>query len=206
MAFLPGDKIHSWYRMVWNNQEIQLHLHYRVVNDTSALTTIAGLDALNTYLADTTTALRPGKVLRDSQSGDVFFSSVNSQRIYSTRTLYRTQAIGVAGAYGGAVPITGNNAACISFKGAAGARNNISNRHIGPMPADGMAGGILTPAWKLQMTALGDALDDPIALSLGTINLLPIINHSGAAFSDVVGFSVSDRVGTMRRRTVGLGI
>lgn len=205
MPLVSGDKIHCWYDMTYVGQRYQFHQHYRVVSNTSGQTTDQSLGVINTLLSDTATVGSIGKAFRDSIPGNVTINKVTSQQITTVRSAYREQVMGVLGAWlMGAT--TGNVSGCITLKGALAGRRFISNRHIGPLASNMYADGTLTNAAIVQFLALGDTLDDPQPLSLGTLNLQPIVNHPGTEFTDVFSFTVSDRVGTMRRRTLRVGI
>lgn len=205
MSVPIGTKVHVWYRVQWNAQEFQLHHFYAVQIDSSSLNAVGVADAVRDAMADFTTAGSPGRLYKEALPSNATIFAVTAQVIAPTRSVYRFTTVSVAGTEGSAAN-QGNTAGVLTFRTQAGGRREVCNKHIGPVPDDASLNGQPTVAWGAKISALAGALLNPLSLATGTLGLVPIINHPGTEFSVMDSASVADRLGTMRRRTLRIGI
>lgn len=102
---------------------------------------------------------------------------------------------------------TANLAACITRRGAAASRHNVSSLHlVYPSLDTGALSGSISPAWGTAATAfLPFVAQSYVVGSLGTMS--PIINNGPGAIavSPIVMAFLQTTLRVMRRRTLGLG-
>jgi len=131
------------------------------------------------------------------------------QKIAPVRYAYQKASRGVAGTHA-ATTETANQSAILTLRTALAGRQDISNKHIGPIPQDAavQVNGTLNAAYKTLLGNLGTAM---LALltgpATGTV-WYPVVRHNTPpnSFTQVLTFATGDTVNTMRRRTVGRGI
>lgn len=87
-------------------------------------------------------------------------------------------------------------------------RDQIANKHIGPLPAAAQVNGELSDAYKAILTTLGNKLLVAVPLTVTAQTLTPIIWHGGTElnYTALISVKIGSTVRTQRRRTVGLGI
>jgi len=102
-----------------------------------------------------------------------------------------------------------NQSAIITMQTLLAGRNQIGNKHIGPIPqaATVQDGGFLVAAYKTLLSALADAMVDDILGGVTAITFSPVIPHNSPAgsYTLIADYAIGDTVNTMRRRTVGRG-
>ena len=120
--------------------------------------------------------------------------------------------VGISVVYGGTAggtAITGNVAATVTLKTQLAGRSQISNKHIGPIPTAGYNNGLIIGTLFSDLGTLGIQLSANQTVPAGatnTIKLAAVIFHKEFGQHDLIYNSVvSDRVGTMRRRTLRVG-
>jgi len=131
-----------------------------------------------------------------------------AQKVQATRTAYRIDGRDVPGNHGDDTE-TVNQCATLTLTGVLGRRDNISNKHIGPIPQNVSAqdNGLITDAYKTLLGLLAVALLDTQVVMAGAVTLKPCILHPAPAGSYTLlkYYALGNAVGTMRRRTVGRG-
>lgn len=112
------------------------------------------------------------------------------------------------GTHAGACEET-NLAACITMSGYLAGRDQIANKHIGPLPggATVRTDGLLVLAYKGLLDTLGLALASVIILPVTGVTLAPCIPHTAAlgTYSTIADNETQDTIRVMRRRTVRVG-
>lgn len=112
------------------------------------------------------------------------------------------------GTHAGACEET-NLAAVITMSGYLAGRDQIANKHIGPLPggATVRADGELVIAYKALLDTLGTALASTVLLPGTGVTLAPCIPHAAApgTYSTIADNETQDTIRVMRRRTVRVG-
>jgi len=210
MPISQGDLIQLTFVSRWQGQQIMLTHHYKCRTPpsggvTTATALQAMIDAVSPLIADTL-----GTAYLDCLPENVVVREVSAQKIYPAREVRQSQAFSSAGTSEGTVADTGNIDGIITLRTDKAGRSQVSNKHIGPLPGNGFANGLVGPTQQVDMETLAQMLIAPLtAAGGGTYD--PCIYHragDGAAQkSDLItSFKLQDTVRVMRRRTVGLGI
>lgn len=136
---------------------------------------------------------------------------VTAQPTFPIRLVYEDLIRGVAGTHAADTEAS-NQAACITFQTEYAGRDQVSNKHIGPIPqgATVQANGELTNAYKALLTTLGDSLTSNIVVAALGLNMFPVIFHPNVvppvSHTDrLQEFFVHSEIRTMRRRTLRVG-
>lgn len=132
-----------------------------------------------------------------------------AQRIYPTRAR-RNQTPGTLDGTLGA-GVVSNVAAVIEMWTEKAGRDQIANKHIGPMdPGDPSASsGRWTNVALSPLGLLRDAILEPVTILAGAVDLLPCIYHKASVspkFDYLVAGTVHDTTRTQRTRTIGKGV
>lgn len=105
---------------------------------------------------------------------------------------------------------TGNVAAVLTIRTQKAGRNQVSNKHIGPLPSDGYDIGRVSPTLLTPLEILADNLRTALGTPDGGIYQPVIYHKSGGGPGDNVDVLhsavVQQQIRTMSRRTVGRGI
>lgn len=206
-----GDIFELVARGICFNQEIQLTHHYRLIvvpadTEVSTITTFiinearggaGGNDQLEGEYLD----LLPADYLLTQWSG---------QMVYPNRYAKKFQTRDVAGTNAGATE-TANQSCVITLQSDYSGRDQVSNKHIGPLPqtAGVQVNGLISAGYKALMFALRVQLSMRFENIGGTIQLDPVIYHRtgvGGHFDNITDGYEQTTVRTMRRRTVGVGV
>lgn len=184
--------------------------HHYFVNRTGGFGDVSLSDAFSDWATWSSTFGGLENVIVDVFGQDVSMNFAQFQIIYPTRYAY-VRGVGFTGTgsvVGGTLPQ--NVAAVITLRSDLSGRNQISNKHIGGVPATFTENGEVTTdaiedyqlvqAALLSTVNVGDAPD--------TFALIPVIYHKGGLTTSdtLVTGSVQNTIRVMRRRTVGLGI
>lgn len=130
---------------------------------------------------------------------------VRAQGIRPIRTAYFHEPVSLPGTHIGSASVA-NDSACVTLRTANSGRNQIANKHIGPVPDSASASGLIVPAYRAKLVLLGATLVTPFVTGNGD-EWVPIIPH-GALIGGgdlATNFRVGDQSRVQRRRTVGLG-
>lgn len=132
-----------------------------------------------------------------------------AQKLFPTRYAYVKGSRGVAGAHANATE-TANQAAIITLRTVLAGRQDISNKHIGPIPqgAGVQTNGLLDAAYKTKLGTFATSLLSIVTGPVTGTQWQPVVIHKSPAGTSTVLRTqiVGDTVNTMRRRTVGRGI
>lgn len=140
----------------------------------------------------------------DCLQGDYQSLSIRAQVIYPTRLAY-VELESVHLGQGGEGSVA-NDSACLTLRTDGSGRNQIANKHIGPVPDVVSISGVLTPAFRAKLSTLGGAMTASFQPGGAGAVYTPVIFHKLNATSDnVTAWIVSEQSRVQRRRTVGLG-
>lgn len=150
-----------------------------------------GVDVLTDYMA----CLAPEYALEE----------IRAQRIYIARDAYVQRLVATPGTHASSATVA-NDSACITLRTDQAGRNDISNKHIGPIPDAVSVAGLLTAGYRTLLANLATKLLTPAVIGTGE-TWRPIVTGPHPVYlatlltTAIVG--VQSRV--QRRRTVGLG-
>jgi len=133
--------------------------------------------------------------------------AMTAQAITPVRSVKVTRAINPPASGTHASPATvANDAAVLTFRTDLGGRNQVSNRHIGPVPDSVSDQGLIIPAYRLLMGTFATRLLSPVApVGLGG-NMDAVVPHVKTGTKNVLKtFVAQDTSRVMRRRTVRVG-
>lgn len=99
-----------------------------------------------------------------------------------------------------------NDAAVLTFRTQLAGRNQVSNKHIGPVP-DGVSDqGLIIPAYRTLMGTLGTRMLSPVVPVGWASSLLAVVPHiASGTGTEMYSFIAQDTSRVMRRRTVRVG-
>jgi len=103
---------------------------------------------------------------------------------------------------------TGNVAAVVTLQTGVAGRSEIANKHIGPCPGSSFDEGAPEAAYTDVLDDLGNELVTVYSAVIAgsAVELTPVIFHRAInQSSPVIIWQTSDRIGTMRRRTLRVG-
>lgn len=202
---LPVDaKVQVRYWLTTPSSQCILDLWYVVTSGAGNPLIAQDLADLRDYMADFGTAGQPGYALKQVMATNVTISRIDTQMIYPGRSAFVTGSYAQPGNFG-ADADTDNIAAVLTMRTAFSGRSQVANKHIGPLPKTAYNNGVLTAGYIAKLALLGTALIASVNLA-SPLTLRPIVNHPGATYDVTTNTSSSGRVGTMRRRTVRVGI
>lgn len=123
---------------------------------------------------------------------------------------YRRQELAQSAAGGLTASEVTTLAGSLNMQTAESGRNQQAVKKIGPLPStvDYISDGVLTNTMILELTALGNALKEPIALPFAMGTLTPCIYHGEVPFpapTIITQFSVPETARSNGRRVVGRG-
>lgn len=135
---------------------------------------------------------------------DYTLLKITAQVVKPVRLAY--VAKNVARPASGGVGNVANDSACLTLRTPNSGRDQVANKHIGPIPDSVSISGRLDIAYKAVVAGLGDKLIVPIQpVALGPI-YAPVIYHRFPDTTDIItSFIVGDQSRVQRRRTVGVG-
>lgn len=130
------------------------------------------------------------------------------QKVAPIRYRYYQVTRGVLGTHASDTEAT-NQTAVITFQTLLAGRNQVSNKHIGPIPqaATVQANGFVVAAYKTLLSTLADAMADDILGGVTAITFSPAIPHTSplGTYTLIADYAIGDTINVMRRRTVGRG-
>lgn len=207
MPLALGDRIGCAYIGTWESQKYMYTHTWKVALTTSTQTLTRDLlDITNAFAQNA--ALTLLSLYRACLATDYTINENTAQRISPQRSVKVTRVMADAGQGGGAAK-TGNVAAVFTLKTINAGRSQVANKHVGPIAdADysaGKVGGALNTALAVFAARHLSSYSIPLT-SLENLVLVPIIYHRQTATDDLTdSMAVSDRIGTMRRRTLRVG-
>jgi hypothetical protein len=183
---------------------------------TYACTEVTGAYDANAVAVDMINAVRAGvgggdilesKYL-DCMSENYSLSRIDGQIVLPTRYVVHSLNRGTVG-HIEENPNTGNVAACITLRTPFGGRNQIANKHIGPVPTSStwLDGGSFKVAYTGKLVALKDGLLVGYDDLVNGFRMRPCITHRTGTprYIPVTTGVVGSTVRVQRRRTVGYG-
>lgn len=199
-----GSRVAVSYRYTWNDQRMLLTLAYNVTATASANTVIQDLGTI----AGTFTSVAPLSILdrfRTCLPSNATVNFCRVQQIIPSRSVYLDTNINLAGQDLNAAS-TGNIQLPVTLHTAAGGRNQVSVKKIGPVPDTRYADGAATNAFlTTAITPFAQGLIATQITLAPAITLVPVVPHPLTVDDPIVGFRLPTRVGVMHRRTVRVG-
>jgi len=191
------------------NQRIMLTAHYAViVVGTSTVEAVVTSDLIDSVRAG------GGQDVLESDYLACLPPEYNlvrwvAQKIAPVRYAYQFLNRGEVGTHANSTE-TANQAGVITLRTVLAGRQNISNKHIGPLPQDVAVqdSGLLTVAYKALLNTLGVQMVTQITGGGTATQWAPVVRHNSPlnSFTYLSQTANGDTVNTMRRRTVGRGI
>lgn len=204
MGVFVGDKVQVQFVARCYSHRILLTHWYRVEQASPPANTVA---QDMTALIGAITGAAPTTIEQpymNCLSGDYSLLAVRAQVIKPVRLAY-TEIPRVVSGLGGVSNLS-NVSGCLTLRTLNAGRNQVANKHIGPLPDAASLSGRLTVAFKADMDALGDALKATIQPVPGGATYAPIIYHRATdSWDAIVAHVVGDSTRVQRRRTVGVG-
>lgn len=196
------------YRSDFAQQRYLLTLTYRISATNSTQTPALDTIDIVTFFTNTAAGTLQANY-RNCLADNVTINRVNAQGIWPIRFIRQQAVVANAGTWG-ATAVTGNVAGVLTLRTALSGRKQVSNKHIGPIASNAMAAG--APVAGLT-TALGNLVISMVTSRVvdcttagQTMTLDPCIFHRSTGTSDLIeSGNSSDRIGTMRSRTLRVG-
>lgn len=142
-------------------------------------------------------------------AADFQLTAMRVQIVAPARLRFLEDPIGAAGTQAGNTQATNINGT-ITFRTDKSGRDQLGTIHPPALAEGTYANGLILPAFRDKLSALGDTLSGLVVLPGDMGIWRPCIWHKtrvGSAATDgITDYSVGDTVRVMRRRTVGLGI
>jgi hypothetical protein len=188
-------------------QRILFTHHYRVTGSPNPAQPTSGalddfLSALNVDGASPTINLYKACLPPDYEC-----TAGRAQVIAPSRSAYKqTELYDGLGTYATGTE-SSNQTGVISLRTENAGRDQVSNKHIGPIPAAAQVNGLLSDAYQGILGSFADKLLQSVTPAGTALTYSPIIFHGGSPFTydAVTNRIVNPTVRTQRRRTVGLG-
>jgi len=207
MPLAPGVILAVSWREDFASQRYLFTHTYRVLSNSSTSDTAQDTAYCVLHFSDTGTGTMTSR-LRSCIGSNVIIREVVCQPIWPQRLVKRSIST-VYNGPGGSTSTTGNVSSVITLRTVFAGRNQVANKHVGPPPKDDIAAGLLIGTTPIALQNFGATLvsnQTVPADGANTIVLVPVIFHKDTGGHDIVVSSVaSDRVGTMRRRTLRVG-
>ena len=207
MALQVNDVVLVTYRMSWEQQRYLSTWTYRVNSNSAPDTTPNETFNIATHFA-TPGANEPMTRVAAIVPNNVAISEVRAQKVNAPREVYRSATPGIAVGTFSVPANTGNLAAVGTYTTAFAGRSETANKHIGPVGGIAIVDGGPSAGLAAAMENIMSEMRNPqgVVSNGGVIELLCCIFHrSSNTSSDVIAHRVSDRIGTMRRRTLRVG-
>lgn len=188
-------------------QRIMLTHHYRASGaGAPTVPTSAGLDAILDVLGPGGDVdLRAAYLACLPPDYEVDFA--RAQVVWPTRSAFVTSE-GWDGNGGNASGTeSSNQTGVITLRTENAGRDQISNKHIGPLPSAAQVNGFLSDPYEALLSTLANKLLQAFIVDDIDLTLTPVIYHRNKEprYNALVGKRINDTVRTQRRRTVGLG-
>lgn len=139
---------------------------------------------------------------------DYSLSYWQAQKTNPVRYAYGRIMRGSAGTHAGPCEES-NLAAVITMTTLLAGRDQVSNKHIGPLPGGGTVRneGEIVIAYKNLLDTLGTALVATVTLAGTGVTLVPCIPHAAplGTYTTIFDHTVQEQIRVMRRRTVRFG-
>lgn len=204
MPINVASRVLITYRGTWAAQRFQLGLSYVVSASTSPNTIIQDLGTLAGHFSSVV-AFGILDSYRKCLPTDATIDFVRIQQTIPSRSVYLDNPLAVVGLFP-QVASTGNLQFPITLHTAAGGRNQISVKKIGPAPNTTYTDGEPDPVYKAgPLSIFANVLRQQQITAAPVITLDPVVPHPFTVDDPVIGARLPTRVGTMRRRTVRVG-
>lgn len=207
MPLAVGDVIFCTYRGLYVSQRYIYTHTWKVALTTSTQSVPRDLQDI-AHEFTLAGPLKFSTLYRTCLATNYLITDATAQRIWPIRSVKTSESMGVDG-LASDVATTGNVAAVFTIRTQNAGRSEISNKHIGPLSnAEYNAGAVLpTLNTNLVIFALRHIASLVVTLTdTNSITLVPVIYHKSSGQTSLTdSIVVSDRIGTMRRRTLRVG-
>lgn len=207
MPLAVGSIVLVTYKGTYAAQRYMLTHTYRVSNSTSTGNTTDDTGLIALYFSNTGAndfATRYRLCLATNYT----INEIVAQPIYPQRLVRQSISVVYSGT-GGTDADTGNICGVVTLRTQFAGRSQVANKHVGPIPKTGFTSGQVSgtlPTSLFNFLNSLRAIQNVPADGANSIELTPVIWHKGITQHDVITTGVvSDRVGTMRRRTLRVG-
>lgn len=204
MSIPVNSKVQARFFVQTPKSICMLNLWFKITATGTAPDDTTDLTNLRDMLADFTVLGTVGYRYKNLLPSNCTIYQIDTQVVWSYRSAYVRGSYAQVGTYG-AVASTDNLAATLTLRTNHAGRNQIANKHIGPLPDGSYSNGVLIAGYITLLSQLGTALLVTQVTSTG-LACQPIVNHPAAGSDPALTTSSSARVGTMARRTVLRGI
>ena len=210
MPLALNDIIQVSVRGLLFGQRILTVLHYRVSTAAGVTSAEAQLGEFSEDFANNLGGVTVLFDMRAAVGGQYVFKEVRAQRVYPTRTVYRSTLIDVTGTHVDDAT-TANIAASITKQTARPGRMGVGRIQLAGIPQTMIVAGALNPDYMAgELTTLGEAIVDDAYTSptegwVATPCLFNPAFDGAQKWADLLTFTVNDSLRTMHRRTLRLG-
>lgn len=207
MPLPVGTIIQQTYVSLYAAQRYMFTSTWRIFITGSVQNTTEDAQSIALFFSDTTFQANFVQQYRSCISNLARIRTVSAQAIHPTRHVRASISVDYPGLFTGASP-TGNVAATITLRTQLAGRTQVANKHIGPMGTNAYSSGSLESTYVPILANFGAGMttNKVVPAGVNTIELVPVIFHKKTGLHDVaVSHVVTDRVGTMRRRTLRVG-
>lgn len=206
MGLKNNDIIQSTFRGLCFGQQIILDLTFQIFGDFPVGNSVStDLDLINAAIAPggVQNIVTPYLACLPAQYS---LLELRSQLIFPTRSAYRQVAfVGAVGTDPGAATVA-NDSAALTLRTEKSGRSQVATKHIGPVPDNVSAAGLIVAAYKLSLAALGAKLVTSFVPPTSGSLVVPVIYHRQTNTTDLVNqYILGDQSRVQRRRTVGVG-
>lgn len=204
MPLAVNDILQITYKSVYASQRVLLNLTYRVKSTQSPESVPVDLQTTANWFA----AAGPASILQlyaNCIGQNCVIQTVRAQRIFPVRTLFIEATAAIYG-LSGSDANTGNIQNPVTLVTQLAGRKQVATKKIGPTRVDSFGSGAPTPLQMTRLGLLGAAMAAETTVPGLVIVLTPVIFHKQSnTWDDMYTYKVSDRVGTLRRRTLRIG-
>lgn len=206
MAVVTGYLYHVSFRCLWKAQRIVFNHIYRVTDPGTALGEVGATEDVVETFADTVAGSSFGQDWINCISTDVDDVRVRAQIIGPTgRFIYVEDAMQFTPP-ADAVAETGNVTATVTWTSAIASPRRLAVNKVGPIRQDDMEDGAPTANLRARLNVLGEIGASPVTtINLGQQMAPVILRASDFDFRSIQTWRVTDRLTTLRRRTLRVG-
>jgi len=189
----------------WSDQQILFTQSYVITQNDSVNTIVSDLNRIGSFFAFGGAGSLINAYLA-CMGANYSTEFIRTQVIRQDRSVYVDTPIVLPGTFGG-IAQTGNLQFPITLHTDNGGRNQVSVKKIGPAPVGSYQAGEPDPVFLAgPLSVLGTELKSP-QQTVGTVTImLPIVAHPDFDGDLITGVRLPNRVGTMRRRTLRVGV
>lgn len=205
MGYNIGQIMTVTFRSRLFNQRILNVAHVRV-KTVSSLTAPGELQALASYLADSSILLSPLNLWKPIAAINFTFDEVRVQPISPASAAYKVAQINENGTNANGCTAS-NIAISVSLRGDAPTHHNAGRKQLAGIPDSTYNNGIFTGSYLAMVNAWATSMVGPFVVPTGMGEYVWCLADRAvpANYIDLTDYAPQPQVRTMHRRTVGLG-